>query len=305
MNWFLVALVAPAAHAAVNHLDKHLISKYFAGGQVGSLTLFSALFAGVALPFIGWFHPEVFAVRPMDAFLLMVSGALIVFAYILYFYALEKDEASFVVPLFQMVPVLGFGISYVMLGETISLQQAAAGALIIFGSLLLSLDFAKHGVRLKHTVFWLMVGSSFLYAVNAALFKFVAVHPQAFWPSLFWDFTGKVAIGIALFLVVARYRRQFIAVLKENSAKVLGLNGANELLALLGEAATSLAVLLAPITLVQVVGGFQPAFVFVYGILLTKFFPRFGSESLSRQRILQKMVGILIIISGSALLVLV
>jgi len=28
MTWFWIALITPLAHAAVNHIDKHLIPKY-------------------------------------------------------------------------------------------------------------------------------------------------------------------------------------------------------------------------------------------------------------------------------------
>src|SRR3990167_8405434 len=116
--WFFIALIPPLVHASVNHIDKHLISKYLKGGEVGSLVLFSALFAVVALPIIVWMDPAVVSISQNDAVLLMINGGLLVGAYICYFYALNKDEASIVVPLFQLVPLFGFGLGYFFLGET-------------------------------------------------------------------------------------------------------------------------------------------------------------------------------------------
>jgi len=228
-----------------------------------------------------------------------------VFAYILYFYALERDEASFVVPLFQMVPVIGFILSFLFLGETISPKQLLASLLILCGSLLLSLDLEKRGMILKSSLFWLMFFSSFFYAVNGILFKFVADDRQAFWPSLFWDFAGKVAIGAMIFIAIRSYRNQFLAVLKQNKSAVLAMNGLNEILALIGEGASALAVLLAPVALVQIVGTFQPAFVFLYGLLLTRFVPHFATESTSKRALYQKLAGIAVILSGSILLIIV
>lgn len=302
MNWFLIALITPLAHAAVNHLDKYLIQKYLKGGEVGSLVLFSALFAVVALPFIGWFAPASFMVSGRDAAILIINGALLVLAYICYFYALNQDETSLVVPLFQLVPVFGFVIGYFILGETLSQTQVIGSLIVIAGATILSLRLGSKRITVKQPVLWLMAGSSLLYAVNGVLFKFVAQTQQQFWPSVFWDFAGKVLFGLLLFVCIASYRRQFLAVLRENKASILGLNAVNELLALLGEGALVFAVLLAPVALVQVVGGFQPMFVFLYGVALTLLFPRVVKESLTRQDILHKAIGIGIIITGTILL---
>jgi hypothetical protein len=46
MQWFLLALIAPALYAVSNHIDKYLVEKYlsrdkFKQEDVGSLILFS------------------------------------------------------------------------------------------------------------------------------------------------------------------------------------------------------------------------------------------------------------------------
>ena len=147
-----------------------------------------------------------------------------------------------------------------------------------------------------------MVGSSMLYAINGVLFKFVAVSQQRFWPSLFWDFLGKVIFGLLIFFTITSYRQQFLQTLKENKKKVLALNGLSEILAVVGEGAGAFATLLAPVVLVQVVSGFQPLFVFIYGILLTLLWPSFAKESLVRKNLVQKMMGITLIIIGAVII---
>lgn len=302
MNWFLIALITPLAHAAVNHIDKYLIQKYLRGSNVGSLVLFSALFAVIALPVVYWMDPTVFNVSTYDAVLLIINGALLVLAYICYFYALSQDEASLVVPLFQFVPIFGFILGYFILGETLSKTQLLGSIIIIFGAILLSLRLGNNRVHIKKSVLWLMTGSSLCYAINGVLFKFITETQQRFLPSLFWDFTGKVLFGLLLFATVTSYRRQFLVVLKENKASILSLNALNELLALAGESASVFAVLLAPVVLVQVIGGFQPLFVFIYGVLLTLLFPWLSKESLAKKDLFQKIVGIGIVTIGTIVL---
>lgn len=302
MPWFFIALITPVVHAAANHIDKLVLSKFVKGGQIGSLVLFSAFFGVLFLPFIAWFHPEAFAVGPLDILLLLINGAFSVLALLFYFLALDRDEASYVAPLFQMVPVMSFLLGYAVLGESLSGQNLAASLLIVFGSGILAIEMGKGKWHMKRAVFGFMFASSLCITLNGVLFKFVTGNVQAFWPSLFWDFAGKVVFGLIVFALVKSWRRALISLVRENRASVLALVAGNELLFLLGEGALAFAVLLAPVALVQVVSGFQPAFVFLYGILLTKFFPRLGAESMARRHLLQKGIGIAIIILGTALL---
>ncbi len=302
INWLLVALITPITHAIVNHLDKYLISKYLKGGQVGSLVLFSALFALFALPIILFINPDVLSVSRFDASILIFNGAILVFAYIFYFYALFEDEASIVAPLFQLIPVFGFILGYAVLGESLTRTQIAGSIIIICGAILLSLRFSGARVQIKRTVALAMIASSLLYAINGVLFKFATETTQQFWPSLFWDFVGKILCGILIFVLVKSYRKQFLNVLRENRLSILTLNSLNEVLALLGEGALVFAVLLAPVALVQVVSGFQPVFVLLFGILLTLFFPKISQESLTLKDMGQKVMGISAIVLGTIII---
>ncbi len=302
MNWFLIALINPFAHALVNHFDKYLISKYMKGGSVGTLILFSALFAIVTLPIIYAIHPDIFATITFgQAIILMINGALLVTAIICYLYALNYDEASYVAPFFQLVPVFGFFLGYLILGETLRSHQFFAAALIVGGSTVLSFQFTNGKAHMKKQLVLLMLGSSILYAINAVIFKSIAVQ-AGFVDSLFWDMAGKVVFGVILFCAIRSYREQFIELIKVNRFSIVGLNAINEILSLVGEIAIVLAVLYAPVVLVQSVGGLQPVFVFILGLLITLLWPKFGQESLNRATIIQKIIGIAIVTLGAYLL---
>ncbi|TSC64542.1 MAG: hypothetical protein G01um101491_256, partial [Parcubacteria group bacterium Gr01-1014_91] len=138
MNWFLIALIAPILYSLANHTDKYLISRYVSGGSVGSLIIFSSLFSVVALPVILFIHPSVFAISLIEGMVLAVNGMFLVTSILCYFYALHKDEASHVVPLYQTVPIFGFILGFFILGETVSAGQGVASIAIIVGSLVLS-----------------------------------------------------------------------------------------------------------------------------------------------------------------------
>ncbi len=298
MNWFLIALINPLAHAVANHFDKYLITRWMKDSPVGVLVIFSSLFAVVVLPVLILIDPNLLAAIDIGrSSILILNGALLAGAILLYLYALELDEASYVVPFFQLIPVFGFLLGYFILGEVLSSNQLWAGALIFIGSTILSIEFIEGRAKVKFRLVYLMLGASFLYAVNGVVFKYFTPH-EGFKVSLFWNMVGMVLFGILLLIVDKKYRRQFLHLLRTHHYNIIGLNIINEIIGLIGEIALMYAILLAPVALVLSVGGLQPLFVFIIGVGITLFFPRFGKESILFHHLIQKIVAILIILAG-------
>ena len=234
--------------------------------------------------------------------ILAVNGSLTVISVLLYLYALRQDEASVVVPFYQTIPIFGFGLSYFILGEKLSVWQLVGSAVIIIGAFILSIRLEENGgLRFRGRVVGLMLAASLLYAVNGVIFKLLALD-SGFWQPAFWTFLGKAAIGVLLFLLIASYRRQFLAVLKLNRGFVLGLNSGNEVATIIADGVTYYASLLAPVALVLTVNGFQPVFVFIYGVLLTLFLPRIAQERLVGPLLAQKILAIALVFAGSVMI---
>lgn len=302
MNWFLIALINPIAHAFVNHLDKYIISRFVKNSSIGALILFSSLFSIFCLIILLIIKPDVWSLTPpLNALLLTINGGLLVLAITLYLYALISNEASFVAPIFQLIPVFGFVFGYFLLGESLNRAQLFGGALIVSGGVVLSLKlFGNNSLSYKSLI--LMTGSSLFYALNGVLFKLIA-SKQGFIDSLFWDMAGKFILGVILFFAVTTYRYDLFNLIKQNGKAVVGLNFFGEILAIIGEIALIFAVLYAPVAIVQSVGGLQPLFVLIFGIIITLFFPRLGRESLEKSSLAQKIIGIAIITSGVYLII--
>jgi drug/metabolite transporter (DMT)-like permease len=301
MSWILFAAIGPVLNAAANHIDKYSISKYLKGGETGALVIFSALFNLVALPVIYIVDPHLFALSYTHMILLMVNDMLIVLAMLLYFFALERDEASYVVPFYQTIPVFGFILGFFVLGETITGSQSIGAGFLLVGALLLSLELGLGRLHIKYRVALYMMGASALYAINSVLFKYFALD-VGFWPAVFWGCVGKVGIGLIFLMCLPRYRKQFRTLISKNTRRVLGLNAFSESLFIIAETTTSYAFTLASVGLVLLVNALQPVFVFIGGILLTLFLPHFGTESLSRRLLAQKMCGIGLLVIGTMII---
>jgi len=298
MNWFLIAALGSLFYASTNHIDKYLISKYLKNGEVGSLIIFSAIFSIFALPIVYFIKPEVFSVTILQGSVLAITGMMTVIAILLYLYALSEDEATNVVPFYQTVPIFGFILGYLVLGEAVSYTQAIASIVIIAGAVVLSLDLGVSKISFKSRVVLYMLSASMLYAISSVLFKLIAVD-EGFWQSAFWSLFGKVILGIFFLLFIPVYRNQFLSVLRDNKIGVLSLNSFNETLGILADGLVGYATLLAPVALVLLAGAFQPMFVLIIGVVLTLFFPKISQESLLKRHVLQKVVAISLIMVGS------
>src|SRR5438874_7741302 len=129
MTWFWLALAAQFLFSAGTHVDKYLISKYLKGAAPGSLIIFSSLFGFVVMPAAYAIHPNVLDISLPHVGILVGGGFLNITAIVLYLYALSRDEASVVAPLFQMIPIFSYALAFVVLHETLSAKQMAGAGL--------------------------------------------------------------------------------------------------------------------------------------------------------------------------------
>jgi drug/metabolite transporter (DMT)-like permease len=298
MNWFFIALIPPALWSATNHIDKYLVSKFFKGAGVGAVMVFSSLVGLLLLPIIAFLRPEVLSFSS-TSILIIANGFLYLLATLPYFYALQKDETSICVPLFQFMPVFSYVLAYFVLGETLTNNQLFGGLLVIVGAIGISLHLTDDKkIQFRKGAFWLMMLSSLLFALNFILFKYFAVQ-SSFWLTSFWEYVGFAIFAFLLMIFVKSYREQFISVMKTNKVFVLGLNGANEVVNIIAKISFNFASLLTPITVTLIVNGFQPFFVFAYGIILTLFFPNVVQEDIRKKVLIQKILSIVVMFVGT------
>lgn len=296
MNWLYIALIPPAIWALSNHFDKYLIGKYFKNASAISFLVFTCLVGTLGAILILLFKPEVLLINLRFAPLIIFNGFLYVAALLPYLYALKKDDTSIVVPLFQTIPVFAYILGSIFLKESLSMSQIAASLLIISGAVGITLEIENKKITIKKEVLILMLISSFLVALGSTIFKIVAIN-ESFWTTGFWQYLGYSIFGIII-LSIKKYRLQFLTILKTNKLTILGLSTINESINVLAQLIMSFATLLAPLALVWTINGLQPFFVFIYGIILTSFFPKISQEKINKHIVIQKLIFISIMIVG-------
>src|ERR1700761_4209505 len=226
MSWLIFAFTGPVLWAISVHLDKYLVDRFFKDSNVAVLLVFTAWIGLLLLPFIWFFEPDVTAPGAASIVVIMLSGVLYMGSLLLYLRALQAEEASVVAPFFQISPLFGYVLAYLVLGETLSGRQLSGGALIIAGALFVSLKLgasgsaqAPGGGRFKGRLALLMLACGFALAVSALIFKIFAVRAE-FWTTTFWMFVGEAIFGAGL-LSIRAYRAQFFTLLRTNTAALL------------------------------------------------------------------------------------
>lgn len=304
MQWFFIALAAPFLWAVVNIFDKYLVSRFSQKEKErssGGLVLFSSLI-GIFIAFLIWFFSSgVSDISTLDKLLLMATGVFTIIWIILYLFTLETEDVSVVAPWFLTVPVFGYILGFIFLGETLSGQQMVGSLVVLFGVFMISLDFSLEGRKFRWKPVIYMLIACFLVAFSGIIFKYITIENN-FWVTSFWEYLGLGVSGLFIFLFIPKYRSQFMHMNRTGGRTIFLVNIISELMTVSGNLLTNFALLLAPVTMVYLVGSFQPVFVLILGIISTSFFPHLAKENLDKYVLFPRITAIAIMIIGSIIL---
>lgn len=298
----ILAIIAAFLWAVTNYIDKFLISHVAANGDWKGLIVVSSLIAGVVLlpVFIVLTRLQVI-VDPIALLLIFLAAITYIVGTIFYFIALNKNDTSMVVVMFQLMPVFSFFLGLIFLGETLSAKQIIGGIIVVLASMALTFESEHRKFsKSKLIALALMVASSLMYAVYFLLFRLTTLEND-FNVMAFWFQISFLVTGLIL-LCVKPFRLSFKTLMLKNGKKTIALNAVNETLNLAGNLLVNFAILFAPMALVQTLNGFQPIFVFILGLILTFALPKLFKEDTSKHTIIQKSICILISFLGIALL---
>ena len=281
-----------------NHLDKFLINGIDeSGSSVKTLLVFSTLVTGLILSPI-WLIICKFSVSINTVSLICVflSSLIYILATYFYFIALEKNDASIVVVMFQLIPVFSYILALIFFEENLELQQIIGSLIIILSAVIISFDFEERNDNRKLLALVLMTLSSLFYATYFFLFD-IGIRNSSYNSCAFWFQIGFLLLGI-IFMCIKSYRTTFIKAIKNNGKRYFSLNLTNEIINLIANLLVNYANLTLPLALVNVLNGFQGAFVFILGAVGVKLLPKYFKENMSKKVIVQKIGCIILSIIG-------
>jgi len=275
--------------AITNILDKLIVSRYLLDIKLLYIPLsLINVFAGAIVLAFFW--------QPLETphyFLAILSGiALIIMGY-LYFLAAKIEDISRVAPLFAIVPITTAMLGAIFLGEIFSVKIYISMGLIVFGSMLIM--FRGNLPRLfRSRAFGLMILSSVVVSFNAIITKYL-LEFYSFWVVFGWTTLITGVIGMGIFM---KWWRKLVEEVHQRGYKGIWITLSSEAISIGATIIYTLAVSLWYVSLVSSIITLQYAFVFIFSVILYRFRPGLLGEEVSKKIAIQKVIALLLIISG-------
>lgn len=300
----LAAFLATFLWAITGYIDKFLVSRgRNSSNNIKSMLVFSTLISGIIFVPISLalanFNVEVSLVSLTAA----ISASIIyILATVCYFMALNKNDTSSVVAMFQLIPVFTYLFSFIFYGETFTTKQLIGASMIIVSSMVIGLSLKNRRREGKYKALLLVTISSVLYGLNFSLLD-TAIRNSDYSACYFWNQVGFLGLGIIL-IFIKSYRTAFRNIVKRNGKGYLALNATNELLNSSAGALANFANTAIPIAFVNVINGFQGAFSFIIAAVGIKIFPKLLKEKMNKKIVIRKITCIIVSIIGIILFML-
>lgn len=302
-NAIIITIMSSFIWAITNHIDKYMLCKINnTTSNIKTLLLFSSLIAGIVFTPI-WLIISKFQIQiSLISFIsITISAILYILATYFYFKALEKNDASIIVVMFQLIPVFSYFLSLLFFKETLTITEILGSLMIISSAIIISLDFNEKSNKNKLIALVLMTISSLLYSLYYLSFD-VAIRHSNYNSVAFFYQIGLILVGLIL-ISIKSYRKEFIKMLKNNGKKIISLNITNEILNLVANLLINFANLTLPLAITTTLNGFQGAFVFITGVIGVRLFPKIFTEDLNKKVVIQKITCIILGITGLIIMI--
>lgn len=298
MSWVFFALIARFLWSWGNVADKFLLSNKVKDPLVYLVIGFLTDIAVIPLwLFFGfhWYGWNVFGFVVLNS-IFFFTGT---FFYIL---SVQREEISRVNILWNLSPLHGLWLSWLILGEFLSSTQFLGLVILLIGSVLASLHLGGKKEKFKFSVgFWLMLLSTFLYAGGDIITHYLTGRGV---PSLqIAGYQLCMLPCLALLMYLSKNFRQHFVIEKKNySIKIIFILIAIAFLSRIGVLFNMKALSLGHISLISVLEGVQSIMVFVIVAMLSYFAPKVIKEEFDKKNLLLKLTALVIMVVGIVVL---
>jgi uncharacterized membrane protein len=287
-----IALSGYTFLAIVAILDKLILTKSVKSSA--TYAFYSTIFF-LALFILSPFFP--FLSSGYDYTIALISGLSFGFGLWTMFNALRLGETSHISPFIGgMVALSTYGLSYLLLGESLSGQEQVGVILLVIASLLFSLEKTrKHGGF--HRGFLWAIASGVLFGLSHVCAKYIYdIYP--FMTGLVWTKATAGFVGV-LALLIPGVRKDLGQ--KDKSSSTKSLITADKVLGILGVVLIQYAISIGSVTVVNAMAGIQFVLVFIFAYILTKLAPKFFKEYFTRRELVVEIIAMILVVVGSAL----
>jgi drug/metabolite transporter (DMT)-like permease len=299
MQWFFVAAIAYFLIALQSVLDKFLLSSKRVA-HPATYAFYSGLMSFLAfLLFPFGFHAVSLTVAALE----ILAGAVFIYGVLFLFFAIKDNEASQVIPVVGVVTVaVTYFFSFLILGERLSGGEIWGIIILIFGGLLISLDFSSDAARRIFRGFEFSLLAGVFMAMAYTMFKrfFMA---DGFVNVYIWTRFGLVFGAVSL-LAYSGWRKAIFSSLFRfrkpagNDASSGSIFVLNKVFGGIGSFLVNYAIKLGSVTIVNALVSLEYVFVFGLAFVFYKWAGKIFEEKRDFLALTQKFSAVIIIAIG-------
>ncbi|MFA5124869.1 MAG: EamA family transporter [Patescibacteria group bacterium] len=297
MLWLPITILSYALNAAALATDKFLLNKKIPNPAVYTIIIcFLGVLALVLLPF-NWMPPT-----GSQLVWELISGFLFGAGIYLMFVALNKGEASRIIPfLGGLQPLIVLPLAWLFVGESVSGKFLLAFIIIIIGTVLISYGKGKA----NKTAYYAAVFSAILFAVSLIIAKYAYNSQGSFITPFVMTRVGSLIFALCLF-AWPRNRRAFWAVVRHPQGQTSGLLIFGQVSGALASILINFAIAISvgATAIINALQGLQYAFLLLIVIVVQKIWPGVLKERMTSKIMWQKIIATAFIIAGLAVLAL-
>jgi drug/metabolite transporter (DMT)-like permease len=291
--WIIASLSTAIIFTGANFFDSYMLSKKMPSlaSYILPVGIIQFLIGMVLLVFFPLSH-NAGLIHLLAAF---GSGFFNAFSYVILLNYLRKGEVSRVVPVITSSPIFIALLSMPLLGEILGFWQWFAVVATVFGTVLISLrrDDGGNKTRLDKS-FFILLAAAVMSAMSSVGYKY-ALETMSFWNM--FSVNGICVVTVILFFTLRKSTFQELKTLIQRNQK-MGLLIGNQLFAAIGGVLGFVAIANGPVALASTLMNIRPAFVFIFSLVIGRFYPNLLNERMNRSTILVKLVGIALITGG-------
>ncbi len=291
-NWIYFTLLAELIWSFTSFIDKIVFSK----GYIKSPFVFIVLNGSMNVLVV--FLLPFFSLEPLNFlgfFSVLGAGIFLSLGVIFYYKAVQYEEISRVVVLWQLIPIFVLIMSFLFLGERLTKFSFIGFAFLLSAGFLISYRKINKKFKLSKA-FYYMLASTLLISFHYVLAKHV-YGVTSFWSAFMWLRLASFS-GI-LVLLLPSVRREFAKTYQISSARTKSLLGFKMLIDFSAFVTLGYATFYGPISLISALGtAAAPLFIFIITSIAAIYFPYVLKEDFKREAVLAKIFAIALTIIG-------
>ncbi|MGB9708202.1 MAG: EamA family transporter [Candidatus Pacearchaeota archaeon] len=296
MLWAILALIVGFIFALVNILDRHVVTHELRNPII--CTTINGFIAFILYSILTLASNSFTILNFKSSLWLIGAGIVLSTAIFFYYKALRAEEVSRVMALTEVDRLFILVLAAIFLHEAFTPQKYIGIALLLVGAFIISFKptKGKKGKRkiIPITTILIILAAALFFALRTILVRAAALEVP-FLSMIWWIGLGQFVFALCFLPFFIKEYKKY----KIGTALIAGIT----LIDVFAMALFFLALSMAPATLVSALGCSQAMFVFLLALFITKINPSAIKEKVSIRILILKIIAIIMIISGSILIV--